>query len=109
MSAIISAEENEQRMQLYKMGLSDAEIGELLYVEFHAIFHWRKKIRLPCNGHRSKVPLKAYLAVKKLAEEDDVYKEVLQAIKPKVEDIKDALNKGDIIDAFQVDSPQRED
>ena len=90
MSAIISAEENEQRMQLYKMGLSDYEIGEILYLSFNAIFRWRKKRGLPCNGYRRKVPLTEYLEVKKLAADDDAQKNILKAIKPNVEDLKKA-------------------
>ncbi len=97
MSAIISAEENEQRMQLYNMGLSDYEIGEVLYLSFNAIFRWRKKRGLPCNGYRRKVPLTEYLAVKKLSADDDAHRDILKTIKPKFEDVKDALNKGVMI------------
>jgi len=43
---------HNEKMELYKKGLVDREIGEILNLNYTAIWHWRKKYKLPPVGVR---------------------------------------------------------
>lgn len=43
----LSAEKDEERMKLYRQGLTDTEIGKRVGVRPDCIFHWRKHRHLP--------------------------------------------------------------
>lgn len=49
---MISPEEHEERLALYRQGLSDREIGKRLYLNNTTIFMWRKINHLPANHPR---------------------------------------------------------
>ena len=49
---MISPEEHEERLALYRQGLSDREIGKRLYLNNTTIFMWRKISHLPANHPR---------------------------------------------------------
>lgn len=46
---MLSKEEHNERLKLYKQGLSDAKIAQVLFLSTSAIFHWRRKANLPVN------------------------------------------------------------
>lgn len=46
---MLTAQEQEKRFELYNQGLTDPQIGKLLFVTPSAIYHWRKKNKLKVN------------------------------------------------------------
>lgn len=46
---MLNKEEHNERLKLYKQGLSDAKIAQILFLSTSAIFHWRRKANLPVN------------------------------------------------------------
>ncbi len=53
----LSANEHNARMALYEQGLTDEEIGEMLFLSRKAVFAWRKKNGLPAHGNIRRRPL----------------------------------------------------
>ena len=45
----LTAQEQEERFRLYNQGLTDPEIGKIVFVTSSSIYHWRKKNRLKAN------------------------------------------------------------
>lgn len=52
---MISKEEHEKRMELYRKGASDKEIGEALFLAQSTVFHWRKINNLPRNARHREI------------------------------------------------------
>ena len=46
----LTAQEQEIRFKLYNQGLTDPEIGKIVFITPSAIYHWRKKNKLKANG-----------------------------------------------------------
>lgn len=46
---MLTAQEQEKRFKLYNQGLTDHQIGKLVFVTPSAIYHWRKKNNLKVN------------------------------------------------------------
>lgn len=46
---MLTAQEQEKRFELYNQGLTDHQIGKLVFVTPSAIYHWRKKNNLKVN------------------------------------------------------------
>lgn len=46
---MLTAQEQEKRFELYNQGLTDHQIGKLVFVSSSAIYHWRKKNKLKVN------------------------------------------------------------
>ena len=47
---MLTQEEHARRMELYRAGLSDREIGDRLFLSRATIHYWRKKHSLPSNS-----------------------------------------------------------
>jgi len=45
----LTAQEQEQRFRLYNQGLTDPQIGKIVFATPGAIYHWRKKNKLKAN------------------------------------------------------------
>ena len=52
---ILSKTKHEQRLELYKQGLTDAEIAQKVGVHLTTIYEWRRKQGIPPN--RKKKPV----------------------------------------------------
>lgn len=46
---MLTAQEQEKRLELYNQGLTDHQIGKLVFLTPSAIYHWRKKNNLKVN------------------------------------------------------------
>jgi len=49
---MLTPEQKQQRLLLYKRGLNDREIGEIVGCSPAAIYDWRKRRNLPANDTR---------------------------------------------------------
>lgn len=49
---MLTREENRRRMELYRKGMNDAEIGATLFLTPTTIVYWRQKNGLPPNRPR---------------------------------------------------------
>lgn len=54
---ILTPEEHDERLRLYKQGLTDHEIAAILYLEPSTIYGWRKKRGYKANGHGGNRPI----------------------------------------------------
>ena len=50
---MITEEEQQERMRLYKKGLSDKEIADTLFLSVSGIRSWRCRFNLPSNNKRN--------------------------------------------------------
>jgi hypothetical protein len=49
MANFITVEEDDKRLELYKKGLNDKEIGEIVFADVATIQGWRTRRNLPSN------------------------------------------------------------
>lgn len=52
---MISCSEHNERMRLYRAGMSDQEIAKALYVNRNSIYYWRKQNGLPSQNPRKRI------------------------------------------------------
>ena len=52
---MLPKEEHEQRMELYRKGMTDREIAEQCFLSRGAVHNWRTRMGLP--AHRARKPL----------------------------------------------------
>lgn len=83
----ITESEHEKRMSLYRMGLNDREISECVYICDRGIHHWRTQNGLPANKKRGVISMQAYEFLREMAGKNELCKEILQAVKPRMEDL----------------------
>ena len=48
----LTAEQNNERMKLYREGWTDKKIGDSLGISYSTVFGWRTKYGLPANSKR---------------------------------------------------------
>lgn len=80
-------EEHAERMKLYEMGLSDKQICEKLYMTHQTVAAWRRKNGLKANLQRGVVSMQAYEFLRDMAEKNELCKEILHAVKPRMEEL----------------------
>jgi transcriptional regulator with XRE-family HTH domain len=64
---MITQKQNEERLELYRNGLSDREVAERMNISRHTIRTWRNKIKLPPNRFRNPI------RIKEISENDRIY------------------------------------
>lgn len=83
----LTAQEQEERFKLYNQGLTDPEIGKIVFTTSAAIYHWRKKNKLKANKMKT--------AKEKKDEERKLRKEKVESlIKRRNEDRMRLYNQG---------------
>lgn len=73
---MLTQKEHNERMTLYKQGLSDKKIGERLFLTYGAIASWRQKLGLPGNMRKQKADKKRMEERMKLYEQGLSDKEI---------------------------------
>lgn len=52
---MLTQDEHARRMELYRAGLSDREMGDRLFLSRATIHYWRKKHNLPSNSRQRRI------------------------------------------------------